>query len=82
MAGMVFKQGGMGGSAVRAFCYTHTPTAETSDGGGSDAISRQIWGQRRIIVIMLNVVVNVINDLADMTPGRRGFAAMQHSQSW
>ncbi len=34
MAGMVFKQGGMGGSAVRAFCYTHTPTAETADGGG------------------------------------------------
>jgi hypothetical protein len=27
---------------------------------------------------MLSVVVNVINDLADMTPGSRGFAAMQH----
>jgi len=30
---------------------------------------------------MLNVDVNVINDLADMTPRNRGFAAVQHSQS-
>ena len=29
-------------------------------------------------MIMLNVDVNVINDLADMTPGSHGFAAVQH----
>jgi len=34
MAGTVFKQGGMGGSAVCAFCYTHTPTAKAAGGGG------------------------------------------------